>query len=504
MTTDRADVLIVGYGPVGQALAALLGQRGHRVIVCERHPDLYPTPRAGHFDHEIMRIFQAMGVSDQVAEIAAPARVYEFLDADGAVVARLPRDWPAPSGWDASYHFYQPELEKILDGRVRELPSVEVRRGVTVTGISQSPSGVLVHTDRGDLDARFVVGADGANSTVRSSIGLAMDDLGFSAEWLVVDVRVRDGRAMPDIPDTGQVCNPLRPSHMARLGGRYLRWEFMLVPGDNPRELNQQDTIWALLRPWVAPEDAQLIRHVIYEFRSMVSPRFRVGRVLLAGDAAHLMPPFLGQGMCSGIRDTAMLAWQLDLVLRRVAHDQLLDDYAAARRPHVMSYIQESMRVGAVVCETDPERAASNLRAMSAAAAVPPPFQPSLGGGDRELDRLAGTLSVQPRQRREDGVVERLDSHLQPGFQLLTVRPLDPKVSDLVHNLSASIGLQHVEVGGSEPVGAADSDELFRSWAKTAGVTAVVVRPDFYVFGSTAADGLSSLLNSLPAALHLA
>ncbi len=503
MSAGSAEVVIVGYGPVGQTLAGLLGSLGHAVTVCERHEQLYPTPRAGHFDHEIMRIFQSLGIAADVAEISSPARVYEFLDKDGTVVSRLPRDWPAPSGWDASFHFYQPELERLLDARARSFSTVEVRRGLPVTGVTPTPDGVSVHTEDGDLDARFVVGADGANSVVRSSCDIALDDLGFSADWLVVDVRIRDGHPVPDIPDTGQVCDPARPSHMARLAGPYLRWEFMLVEGDDPLELTRPAGIWQLLKPWLAEADGELIRNAVYRFQSKVAENFRAGPVLLAGDAAHLMPPFLGQGMCSGIRDAAMVAWQLDLVLRGVAEPELLTDYGSARRPHVLSYIRESMRVGEIVCETDPLRAERNLAAMTSVSAVPPPFQPRIGSGYRSGDPLAGQLSWQPRVRQVDGSPGRLDDRLGAGFQLLTTAPLQPDAAAVAADLGARIRLASAVVGDPPDADVADESGGFQAWLTGAGVDAVLVRPDFYVYGSAPSQDVTALLESVYPALHL-
>ena len=503
MTLDSADVVIVGYGPVGQTLAALLGSRGHTVVVCERHPGLYPTPRAGHFDHEVMRIFQSLGIAPAVAEVSSPARVYEFLDRDGTVISRLPRDWPAPSGWHASYHFYQPELERLLDERARGLRTVQVRRGTPVTGVTSSSQGALVHTDAGDVSARFAVGADGANSVVRSSAGIAMEDLGFSADWLVVDVRIRDGRPVPGIPDTGQVCDPTRPSHMARLAGPFLRWEFMLVPGDDPIEMIRPERIWQLLRPWLAEADGELVRHAVYRFQSRLAERFGAGTALLAGDAAHLMPPFLGQGMCSGIRDAATLAWQLDLVLRGVAPADLLAGYGAARRPHVRSYIRESVRVGEVVCETDPVRAERNLAAMTSVSTMPPPFQPRIGAGFRADDPLAGQLSVQPCRRGDAGSPVRLDDRLGPGFQLLTTVPLAPEVAGLVSDLGPRLRLAHAVIGDGPEADFTDDDGAFRRWLAAAGVDAVVVRPDFYVYGTARTDELAALVRSLTSDLQL-
>lgn len=497
-----ADVLVVGYGPVGQSLAALLGGAGHAVVVCERRLGRYETPRAGHFDHEIMRIFQSLEIAEDVRRIADPARLYEFLDRDGEVLARLPRDWNAPSGWDASYHFYQPELEEVLDAAVREMPTVDVRFGTAVVDLRQEADHVVVTLEDGSVvTARYVVGADGANSAVRVLCGIRTEDLGFRGDWLVVDVRPRPGAQALDIPHTGQVLNPARPNHMGRVAQRYFRWEFMLVDGDDPEEMVKPDRVWELVEPWIGPDEGELIRHTVYQFRSIVAETFRDRSVLLAGDSAHVMPPFLGQGMSSGVRDAATLSWMLDLVLTGAADATLLDLYTASRRPHVLAFIEESVRIGTVVCETDPVRAAQDREAMRSATELPPPFEPPVGAGFHAGEPLAGQLAVQPLLRTSDGKTARSDDVLGHGFTLFSLVDLDAASSAAVADLERAIGLRSVVVGAG---GLQEDGDALSSWLREVGVVAVLVRPDFYVFG-TAADlvEVPPLLASLRAILSL-
>lgn len=513
MATDT-DVLIVGYGPVGQVLASLLGSRGHRVIVCERNLGPYPLPRAGHFDHEIMRIFQSIGISDEVELVSEPARSYQFLDGSGRVISSLPREWVPQSGWDASYHFYQPELERVLDERARSFENVSVRRGATVTGVRQSANVVIttisdVTGSTEEIRSRFVVGADGANSVIRQSLGIEVDDLGFVANWLVVDLRVFDGVAIPDIPDTAQILDPSRPSFMARLFGPYLRWEFMLLDGDDPEQMATDENVWEFLKRWITPDQGALIRKAIYQFRAALASEYRSGSALLVGDAAHLMPPTLGQGMCSGIRDAATLSWMLDLALRGISDEKLLDAYVHSRKAHVEAYIRESVRIGSIVCETDPELAEKNIQDLESLSSAPPPFQPLVSVGSRSSDQLAGSLGVQPTVLSRKVGSSRLDDVLGQGFQLLTtgeaLRTIDSETQSrldrmgVVHahiedaDSSAHSELNFVEVGSR-----------FADWLANAGVVAVLVRPDFYVYGSIRSAGdLGELLTALESDLHL-
>lgn len=499
--TFDTDVLIVGYGPVGQSLAAMLGRAGHRVIVCERRPGKYETPRAGHFDHEIMRIFQSIGIAEEVRRIADPARLYEFLDPDGSVLARLPREWDAPSGWDASYHFYQPELEAVVDAAVTSTAGIDLRYMASVDHLTQESDHVRVRLEDGtSITARYAVGADGANSMVRSLCGIGTQDLGFRGDWLVVDVRPRPGAPALDIPDTGQVLNPARPNHMGRVAQRYYRWEFMLVDGDDPQTMVDPDRVWAFLAPWTDPDQAELIRQTVYQFRSVVAETFRSRSVLLAGDSAHLMPPFLGQGMSSGIRDAATLSWMLHLVLTGAADQTLLDMYTASRRPQVIAYIEESVRVGTVVCETDPVRAAERREAMRTATELPAPFQPRIGAGFLPDQPLAGELAVQPLLRTPDGKVERSDDVYGPGFTLISLVSLDAATVE-IQGLQSAIGLRSIVLGQA---GVEEEGHAFTNWLRAAGAVAALVRPDFYVYGTAATDAdLPALLASLRKDLSL-
>ncbi|HTN79659.1 MAG TPA: FAD-dependent monooxygenase, partial [Acidimicrobiales bacterium] len=177
--SDFFDVAIVGYGPVGAALAILLGQRGRRVVVLERYLEPYPLPRAVHYDHEVARILQSCGMAEECLKIAEPAEVYEFQNAERRPLIRFGRIGDGPSGWPQSSMFPQPELEAALFARVEKVAAVEVRRGWPVTGIEQDDDAVVVHTERGPVRAAYVVACDGANSTVRSLLGIPMVDRGF-------------------------------------------------------------------------------------------------------------------------------------------------------------------------------------------------------------------------------------------------------------------------------------------------------------------------------------
>ena len=485
------DVAIVGYGPVGQMLAILLGQRGHRVHVVERWPEAYPLPRAVHFDHEVGRILQSGGVAQALEGRTEAAPVYEWRNATGETLIRFGRDAERSlSGWPESNMFCQPELERILDERVHELPSVSVERGAEGVGLRLAQDGVAIDVRRSDgatreLRARFAVGCDGANSFVRESIGSGWHDLGFHFDWLVVDVLPSDPRWSG--PLNWQLCDPARPTTLVSGGPGRRRWEFMRLPHETLDELNSETSAWRLLGPWgLHPGNAKLERHAVYTFRARWADRWRNGRALVAGDAAHQMPPFAGQGMCSGLRDAANLAWKLDLVLRGQAGEALLDTYQTERAPHVSAMIELSVALGRVICVADPaEAAARDARMIGEARTQRSPIEaplPTLGPGCFADGALAaGQLFVQDLVRHR-GATGRFDDVVGRGFALVSpagdpAAALDPELAGWFAGLGGIAA--HVAPGG--PI--EDVNGGYARWFAQHGAEVALVRPDFAVFG---------------------
>ncbi|MGZ4711302.1 MAG: bifunctional 3-(3-hydroxy-phenyl)propionate/3-hydroxycinnamic acid hydroxylase MhpA, partial [Acidimicrobiales bacterium] len=400
VTPPDCDVVVVGYGPVGNALAILLAQLGRTVMVLERWPAPYPLPRAVHFDHEVGRVLQACGIGADLVAISEPAEIYEWRNGTGATLLRFGRVGAGASGWPESSMFNQPALEALLDRRARALPDIEVRRGIDVTALHQTDGGVtVVAVDAAggpvEVSGRYAVGCDGANSTVRGLMGVPVEDLGFFYDWLIVDVVLHEPRVFD--PINLQICDPARPTTAVSGGPGRRRWEFMGLPGEQLADLDDERVAWSLLEPWdVTPGNATLERHAVYTFGARCAQQWRRGRVLLAGDAAHQMPPFAGQGMCAGIRDVANLAWKLDLVLDGRAADALLDTYTEERMPHARAVISFSMELGQVICVPDPAEAAARDAAMSAALTAEvseiPPLPPIEGGLFHPGDDLAGHL----------------------------------------------------------------------------------------------------------------
>ncbi len=504
---DPDDVLLIGYGPVARVLTTLLAQRGLRVRVVERWNESYPRPRAVHYDDEIARVFAAAGVGEEMAAVSEASGDYEWQTADGRTLVHF--DWAAigRSGWPAANMFNQPQAEAVFARRAESFDSVSVHWGMEAVQLVDHGDRVetTLRTVTGEeftATARYVVGCDGANSFVRQHMATGVTDLGFFYDWLILDVVPHEQREW--VPYNLQICNPKRPTTAVSGGPGRRRWEFMRLPGETVEELNNEATAWRLLEPWgLTPSNATLERHTVYTFQARWADQWRLGRLLIAGDAAHLMPPFAGQGMCSGIRDAANLAWKLDLVLSGLAPDTLLDTYTSERSAHIQHAIGLSVELGNVICVADPVAAAARdeimLKADGDPALALPPLPPEvLGpgvlhrGADGGLVGPTGQLAPQGRVRVGDAE-GRFDEVVGTGF-VVAVGAAPPALDQAQLQMLARLGAHLVAFTAPDadapPDGpwqaVTDSGGVYLPYLAEHGLAALVVRPDFYVFGCAA------------------
>jgi 2-polyprenyl-6-methoxyphenol hydroxylase-like FAD-dependent oxidoreductase len=434
----------------------------------------------------------------------------------------LDRRKPGPCGWPAATMFSQPELERLLDRTAKRLPTVTVHQGWEVSELADAGDHVELHVRSGHADggawvasgdearisAKYAIGCDGAGSIVRETMRTGVHDLGFAFDWLIADTVPHDPALLAGV--NLQLCDPARPTTMVSGGPGRRRWEWMLLPGETHEQVEREEFVWALLaKSGVGPRDVKLERHTVYTFRARWAERWREGRMLLAGDAAHLMPPFAGQGMCSGVRDACTLAWHLDLVLRRRAVEPTLDAYTSERLGHLQHAIAMSVGLGKVICITDEREAAARDDAMlsvsanGGAPAIEPPA-PALGPGIRDADEpddgaptAAGTLFPQGRVSIA-GLARLLEDVLDDGFALYLLGADPHSALDVdTRAYLDSLAAQAVEITREM-----DIDGTYRRWFDKYACVGALVRPDFYVFGTarTAAD-VSELVARLRAAL---
>ena len=483
------DVAVVGLGPTGAVLANLFGLCGLRVVALEREADICRLPRAVHFDGEVMRIFQTIGVADRVAAVSRINAGMRFVDPNG----RLILDWPRPQqvgtqGWHPSYRFHQPDLESILRDHLRSMPNVDVLLGADAMSIDQDPmlASVTYRDDkrRYSLVAGYVVGCDGARSLVRERITDRSEDLGFHERWLVVDLLLRGER--PDLGDfTVQFCHPHTPMTYVRGPGLRRRWEIFI--GDLPdAQALAPGHIWRRLERWLTPSAAEVERAAVYTFHSVIASSWRRGRLLIAGDAAHQSPPFMGQGMCAGIRDAANLAWKLALCIRRGHDDAVLDSYQSERHPHVRAFIEGAVALGRLVNASDSEAALKSAFRQPDGSYKMTTISPRLGPGLWQASSdAAGHISRQlriPAGNLSDDVVGYGPALLADNS--LLARWEDRRARAMKKGI-------HIWTAGELDGGAEYLAQL--------GTRAVAFRPDRYLHG-TANDPttLDTLVKELP------
>jgi 3-(3-hydroxy-phenyl)propionate hydroxylase len=498
----RFDVAVVGLGPVGAALANLLGGYGVRTLVVERDTQVSRAPRAIALDNEALRVLQLAGLEDGAVDTVTIPYVQMRCPLLGDF-ARANTTGEI-DGHPKLVTFFQPQLEEALRARLAGRRSVEVRTGVEVTRLEADESSVRLDLRAGEdasqVEADFVVGCDGASSRVRRAVGLDFDGRTWDEDWLVVDVR---GAPEP-IDHIEFWCDPGRPSpHMPAPGGRQ-RWEFKLRPGETRAHMERPDVVHELLRPWTRGAPVELERVAVYRFHARVARRFSAGRVFLAGDAAHLTPPFAGQGLVSGLRDAANLAWKLAAVVAGRASAAILDSYSEERRPHAAATIDLARLMGQLVMPAGRLQAVAVHGLVRLLGLFPPTrglfeelkIKPPNGAREglfctRPGNRLSPGLAFGQARVAHAGLVKPSDDVLGDGFCLVGfgVDPVE-HLGDAAIARWRAIGGRIVQIvhPGQPVAGGARAErceDLTGRFLSTSGLhgQAAVVRPDRMVMG---------------------
>jgi 3-(3-hydroxy-phenyl)propionate hydroxylase len=515
---DTFDIAIIGLGPVGSAAAILFADAGLRVAAFERDMEVYPLPRAVGMDGEVIRAFQRVGRSEELVSLLQATR-----PGDRAGFANSDRQWLfgnefrdfGVNGWQPMSMFDQPEVEHYLRETARGHSNVTAHIGHDVIDFDdQGDEVVLLSRAVGSQQttptrASYLLACDGANSGTRRTLSVRWNDLGYDHDWLVVDVVALPGHTLGN--DTLQVCDPDRLSTYIATKDPYRRWEFKLNAGESREEMLEHEKIMALIEPWTPRDTIEIRRAAVYQFHAATAESWRRGRVLLAGDAAHQTPPFLGQGMNAGMRDVINLAWKFPLLINGLADQSILDTYQAERGAHAKDLVQWAVAIGHLM-----EHLASVEAAQRNGSTPPeaPPGQQSSGYGQgREtpplrdgivlLDQVSDTGSTgylfsQPIVVDQHGTELRLDEKLGPGFAIVAKDPSSLKLNTKSRLLIKRLAIQQVSLSDLS-VQRGHFDRVFET------ATAAVVRPDRYVFGHTTDDlNLDELLEELASRMCLA
>ena len=518
------EVTVIGFGPSGATAAALLGGCRIRTLAVDRLRAVYDKPRAIAIDHEILRMFDNLGVAERVLPYVAPFTTSQHFGVDGNLIRRIDMvPPPYPLGYTPSMVFSQPPVEEALREHARSYESVEVSLGTELLGLEEADGRVTLHFQY-DGEARtvttdYVVACDGASSTVRQQLGIPFEDLAFDEPWLVVDVLVHE-QALGRLPSTAaQFCDPARPTTFIIGPGNHRRWEIMLLPGEDPRAMEQPATVWELLSRWITPDDATLWRAASYRFHALVAQEWRRGRVFLAGDAAHQQPPFIGQGMCQGLRDVSNLVWKLDRVLKGQSADDLLDTYAEERAQHVRELTTRIKAIGQVICERDPEAArARDVRILAEGGGQPrtitrqeivPPLTTGLLSA--QFHPARGTLFPQP-WITAGASRKLLDAAVGGGWRVMIDGRVQFGLLDEAQRQADRLGMKILRIRGEEHAPSTqpsrngvigETEGVVARWFDTYGCHAAVVRPDHYVFGVAADEkSLTAVMTELEARLQ--
>jgi 3-(3-hydroxy-phenyl)propionate hydroxylase len=521
---NKYHVIISGCGPVGATLANLLGSQGLDVLVLEKFTKVYDKPRAIVLDWEAMRTFQFCGIAEELSKTTCPHPGTDFIGLKNQLIKLFdPLPPPYALGWPSTLMFVQPELERLLRDRIHLNPKIDLRLGTEVVSFKSFPDEVVANFiisktgEKLSARANYLIGCDGANSLIRASLGIEMEDYNFDEWWLVVDAWQNKKTNLPK--KTTQYCHPTRPATYVVGPNNLRRWEIKIMPGEDPKDFSSKDKVLETLSQFVDLGALDIWRSAAYRFNARVSKKWSKDRVFLAGDACHQTPPFLGQGLCVGIRDALNISWKINYSIRHGHNSKLLDSYEVERRPHASKVIEHAKEFGLIIGELDKNRAElrdkvlSDLLINGEVETKRQNFIPDLEGGiidgyckDELGTNLSGKLMIQPTLIVKNSPPKLLDDLIPMEFVIICngAEPLTwaNKHKNYWDKIKGKIVVisdrKEIEKLIGRYFAFEESGDLYSNWMEKNLIKAVLVRPDRYIFGgANSQDELSYLIKKL-------
>ncbi len=506
---NKFDVIIVGCGPVGAIIANLLGSKGLDVCIIDKEVSIYNKPRAIVLDWEAMRALQYCNVAHKLKSSIIPHTGTDYLGVENELIKLFdPQPPPYALGWPSTIMFVQPILEKLLRQSFAKKKNVKFFSGFEVVDLHEDKTGVKVeiksvnNPKKTSLESNYLIGCDGANSTVRSKINIGMEDHKFDESWIVVDAHLIKKTKLPK--KTTQYCWPSRPATFVVGPGKLRRWEIKILPNEKRSKFNSEENVLEVLKNYVDVKALNIWRSSTYHHKVVVAKQWQKGKVFLAGDAAHQTPPFLGQGLCTGIRDAFNLSWKIIHLFKYNLRVSALNSYQQERKPHATKVIKHAKEFGLIIGEMDIEKAKlrdKKLRAQlinGKMETTRQKFIPDLGSGvlykkNSLFNHLVGGLFVQPMVKNLKSKETLLDDILPMKFLYVTSDFNEQKWMDQFHNEWSKIGGLRVNIKKESHknnnnihrsiINLEETDGFFSKWKTENNVVAVIVRPDRYIFG---------------------
>ena len=486
------DIAICGYGPVGSTFAGLMGKLGHKVLVIEKNIGPSPTARAINTDGEQLRTFDRLGIAEKVVENSHEVHCVHFGDANLNPIQTIEQPVGVSAmGWPNQVLFYQPELEGFIRASVESENNIVIKEGTELLSFDDTAEGVTLNCKNSDGNlsffSKYLVGCDGASSFVRRELDVDLEDFEYNQEWLVCDAHLTKKINIPE-KEAMQVCDPKRPGTYVPGRRGHLRFEFKKMPGEDSKELEKEENVWKLLKPWINENNAELERAQVYSFHACIAETWRKGNVLIAGDAAHQMPPFMGAGMGTGIRDITNISWKLDLLLKNKANEGILDTYQKERHSHAKWTIAQTVTIGQVIEGFCAAAEGKEYEPKGPSYDVNFPHIPA-GIYSDPADMITGVPIPQPVLSKSNKK-EMLDRIINGNFAILT----QESNLDLTDKAKSIIDLLDIKLVTIEP----DEDTEERLKTVFEKYKAVLVRPDKYTYGGVEdISSLSEMIESL-------